>query len=100
MGINIEELYSYETSLSSQESFASEVRDLSEEELKLTGGSSHINSGSINPGRALGFSNGNQDSYQGSNAFEQSEKTLSHYDKAYASENRDFIYATAIQRFT
>ena len=82
MGINIEDLDSYKASLFSQESFVSEVRDLSEEELKLTGGSGYLS-------RAKGFSNGNQDSSQGSKAFEQSEKALSHYDKAYASENRD-----------
>ena len=45
MGINIKDLNSYEASLSSLESFSSEVQDLSKEELKLTGGSGHPGGG-------------------------------------------------------
>ena len=51
MGINIEDLNSYEASLSSRESFSSKVQDLSKEELRLTGGSGH-------PGRGKGHGRG------------------------------------------
>ena len=45
MGIKIEDLNSYEASLSSRESVSSEVQDLSQEELRLTGGAGHPGSG-------------------------------------------------------
>ena len=51
MGINIEDLDYYAASLSSRESFASEVQELSKEELRLTGGSDH-------PGRGKGHGRG------------------------------------------
>ena len=51
MGINIKDLNSYEASLSGRESCSSKVRDLSEAELRLTGGSGH-------PGRGKGYGRG------------------------------------------
>ena len=50
MGISIQDLDSYEAFLSSRES-SGEVKDLSKEELKLTGGSGH-------PGRGNGYGRG------------------------------------------
>ena len=45
MGISIDDLYSYEASLPSQESSLNKMQDLSQEELKLTGGYGHPGKG-------------------------------------------------------
>ena len=54
MGINIEDLNSYEASLSSRESFSDKIRDLSQEELRLTGGSGYHGRGK-GKGHGKGF---------------------------------------------
>ena len=54
MGIKIEDLNSYEAFLSSRESVSSEVQDLSQEELRLTGGAGHPGGGK-GSGRGKGY---------------------------------------------